>query len=92
MDRASDSLMVLPKAIHFCWLEPELFVCCLVQRRSTAIGTASSNQDRIRKIGRGVPNGSTDDLPLIQISSLGLRLFIVLRLDLCVHRDDSLTS
>ena len=35
VDRASDSLMARPKAIHFSWLGPELFVCCLVHRVST---------------------------------------------------------
>ena len=32
VDRVSDSRT---KAIHFCWLGPELFVCCLVHRGST---------------------------------------------------------
>ena len=45
VDRASDSMMARPKVIHFSWLGPELFVCCLVLR------------------------ASTDDLPLLQISS-----------------------
>ena len=35
VDRASDSMMARPKAIHFSWLGPELFVCCLVHRGST---------------------------------------------------------
>ena len=35
VDRASDSLMARPKAIHFSWLGPEHFVCCLVHRGST---------------------------------------------------------
>ena len=34
-DRASDSMMARPKAIHFSWLGSELFVCCLVHRGST---------------------------------------------------------
>ena len=31
---ASDSMMARPKAIHFSWLGPELFVYCLVHRGS----------------------------------------------------------
>ena len=37
VDRALDSMMAptFSYIIHFCWLGPELFVCCLVHRGST---------------------------------------------------------
>ena len=35
VDRASDSMIARPKAIHFSLLGPELFVCCVVHRGST---------------------------------------------------------
>ena len=35
VDRASDSMMAPPKAIHFSWLGPGFFVCCLVHPGST---------------------------------------------------------
>ena len=37
MGRASDSMMAPTIAIHFKWLGPELFVCCLAHRGSTGV-------------------------------------------------------
>ena len=47
VDWASDSMMARPKAIHFSWLGPELFVFCLVHRGST-------DDLRLLKISGGV--------------------------------------
>ena len=44
--RASDSMMARPKAIHFSWLGPKLFVSCLVHR--------SSIDDLLLQISSGV--------------------------------------
>ena len=35
--RASDSMMARLKAIHFSWLGPELFVCCVAHRGSAGV-------------------------------------------------------
>ena len=88
VDRASDSSMARPKAIHFSQLGPELFVCCLVNRGST-------DDLLLLQISSGVV-WQTRDLHLsrntLYLLSTRLRYFIVLRRDLCVYSDDSLAS
>ena len=88
VDRASDSMMARPKAIHFSWLGPELYVCCLVQRGST-------DDLLLLQISSGVVL-QTRDLHMscntLYLLSPRLCFSIVLRRDLCIYRDDSLTS
>ena len=88
VDRASDSIMVRPKAFHFSWLGPEFFVCCLVHRGST-------DNLLLLQIASVVVR-QTRDLHLscntLYLLSPRLCFFIVLRRDLCVYRDDLLTS
>ena len=79
--RASDSLMVRPKAIHFSWLGPgRAFVCCLIHRGST------DDLLLLQLFGR----------PEISICHttrcICLCFFIVLKPDSFVYLDDSLTS
>ena len=88
LDRASDSMMPRPKAIHFSWLGPELFVCCLVHR-------GSIDDLLLLQISSGVVWQSRDlHLSCNKLYLLSPRLcfFIVLKRDLCVYCDDSLTS
>ena len=90
VDRASDSLITRPKAIHFSWLGPELFVCCLVHRGSP--GDLLCFRFPLALIDR--PRISIYHATRCILSShrLCLCFFIVLRRDSCVYRDDSLTS
>ena len=85
VDRASDSMMARPKAIHFSWLEPDLF-CCLVHRGST-------DDLLLLQISSGFA-GKTRDLHqscnTLYLLIPRLCFFIVLRRDLCVYREDSL--
>ena len=46
VDRASDSMMARPKAIHFSWLGPELF--------SLLLGPPGSTDDLLLQISSGV--------------------------------------
>ena len=79
-------MMTRPKAIHFSWFGPELFVCCLVHWGST--------DDLLLQISSGVA-GQTRDLHLscnsLNLLSPRLCFFIVMS-DLCVYCNNSLTS
>ena len=85
VDRASDSIMALPKAIHFSWMGS--FVCCLVHQGAT-------DDLLLLQISSGVV-WQTRDLYLSHDTYLlrpRLCFFIVLKRDLFVYRDDSLAS
>ena len=78
VDGVSDS-WPRPKAIHFSWLGSELFICCWVFRGSSF---ASDSQWCCLK-DQGSPSVMQQ---VVSVESSSLRH------DLCVYRDDSLTS
>ena len=89
MDRASDSMMARPKAIHFSWLVQELF------RLFRLIHRGSTDDLLLLEISSGVVCQSRD----LQLSrntfyllSYRLCFCIVLNRVSCVNRDDALTS
>ena len=88
VDRASDSIMARPETIYFTWLVPELFVCRLVHRGST-------DDLLLLQISSGVVLQTRDlhlSYNMLYLLSPRLCFFIVLRCNLIVYRDDSLTS
>ena len=81
-------MMAGPEAIHFSWLGPELYVCCSVHRGST-------DDLLLLQVSSGVVRQTRDlHLSYNTLYLLGPRLdfFIVFGRDLCVYRNDSLTS
>ena len=88
VDRASDSVRPRPKAIHFSWFGRGSFVCSLVHWGST-------DDLLLLQISSGVVWYSMDlQLSHNKLYQLSPRLcfFIVLKRDLFVYHDDSLTS
>ena len=89
VDRASDSMMARPKAIHFSWLGPELFRLLLSRHGAQLVifhcFSFSSGvvwQSRDLQLSRKT----------LYLLSPRLCFFIVIKRDLFVYRDDSLTS
>ena len=86
IDRASDSMMARPKAIHFSWLGRKLFVCCLVYPRSTDdLFCFRCPVVLFDRPGISICHAAR----CICMLSPRLCFLIVLKRDLCVYRDDS---
>ena len=88
VDRASDSMMTRPKAIRFSWLGTEL--------SRLLLGPPGSTDDLLMlQISSGVVLQSGDlqlSCNTLHLLSPCLCFFIVLKRDLFVYHDDSLTS
>ena len=82
VDRASDSMMALPKAIHFSWLGPEL---------SSVAGFTGAQLIIFFCFRFPVVLFDRLNLSRSTLYLLSLCFFIVINLDIFVDREDSLT-